>query len=153
MRQLFFALAFVVAACASPHAHADPLAADPQILRSCVLDAGKDRDALEQCVGQLTRSCIAEEGGSNSMTDVLCRSAEADVWQTLVEENTARIAAADPVDGELLATANAAWTQWREAECSYRAYEYGGGSGEQYDRINCHLRLTASRAIDLITAD
>lgn len=153
MRQLFFALALALTACATPAAHADTLSADPQILRACALDAGKDREALEECVGLITRHCVAEEGGSNAMTDVLCRSGEADAWQALIDENAARIAAADPVDGELLAAANQAWTLWREAECEYRAYEYGGGSGEQYDRIVCQLRLTATRAIDLITAD
>lgn len=150
MRQLFFACALALTACATPAARADPLSADPQILRACVIEAGADREALDQCVGLVTRHCVAEEGGSNSMTDVLCRSAEADIWQTLIEEQTARIAAADPVDGELLAAANQAWMQWREAECSFRAYENGGGSGEQYDRVSCHVRLTATRAIDLL---
>lgn len=84
------------------------------------------------------------------MTDVLCRSAEADVWQALIDETTTRVTAADSVDGELLASANQAWTQWREAECSYRAYEFGGGSGEQSDRAVCHLDLTSLRAIDLL---
>lgn len=84
------------------------------------------------------------------MTDVLCRSAEVDVWQALIDESTSRITAADAADGQLLAAANQSWTQWREAECNYRAYEYGGGSGEQYDRIVCHLNLTSARAIDLI---
>lgn len=150
MRQIFFALAFALTACATPAVRADALSADPGILRGCALDAGKDRDALEQCVGLVTRHCTAEEGGSNAMSDVLCHSAEADAWQALIDENTARIAAADAVDGALLVGANQAWMHWREAECNYRAYEYGGGSGEQYDRIDCHLRLTATRAIDLI---
>lgn len=150
MRQIFFALALLLSACATPAAHADPLQADSQILRSCVTAAGQTRDALNQCVGLVTRSCVEAEGGSNSMTDVLCRSAEVDVWQALIDESTSRITAADAADGQLLAAANQSWTQWREAECNYRAYEYGGGSGEQYDRIVCHLNLTSARAIDLI---
>ena len=151
MRQLFFALAFVVTACATPHANADILQADAQILRTCVARAGQDRVALQQCYGAMTNACVEAEGGSNAMTDVLCRSVEAETWQVLVEENTARITAADAADGELLAAANQAWTLWRDAECSYRAYEYGGGSGEQYDRVVCYLDLTSARAIDLIT--
>lgn len=150
MRRLFFALALVLSACATPQANADPLSSDPMILTSCVSEAGKDRDQLMQCALRMTRHCVAEEGGSNSFTDVLCTSAEADAWRALIDENTARIAAADATDGALLVTANQAWTQWREAECSYRAYEYGGGSGEQYDRVTCHLRLTVERAINLI---
>ena len=150
LRQLLFALAVTLAACATLDADADPLPADPEILRTCVAQAGKDRAALSDCVGFVTRACIEAEGGPNSMSDVLCRSAEADIWQTLIEEATVRITAADPVDGELLAAANQTWTQWREAECNYRAYEFGGGSGEQYDRIVCHMTLTAVRAVNLI---
>jgi uncharacterized protein YecT (DUF1311 family) len=153
LRQLLFALAFTLAACATPSANADPLPADPQILRTCVAQASKDRVALSECVGHVTRACVEAEGGPNSMSDVLCRSAEADIWQTLIEEATVRIMAADPADGALLASANQAWTQWRDAECNYRAYEYGGGSGEQYDRVVCHLDLTATRAVDIIIAN
>lgn len=152
MRQLFFALAFALSACATPQASADPLPADPQLLRTCVMQAGSDRAALQQCVGVVTRACIAAEGGSNSFSDVLCRSAEADIWEAVIAESTTRITGADPIDGELLATSSQAWNAWREAECNYRAYEYGGGSGEQYDRIVCQLDLTSARAIDLILA-
>lgn len=150
MRQWFFAVVVLLAACATPGANADPLAAESQLLRGCVTQAGQDRAALAQCVGLVTRACVEAEGGPNAMSDVLCRSAEADIWQTLVDETTARIATADAVDGELLGAANQSWAQWREAECNYRAYEFGGGSGEQYDRIVCHLNLTSARAIDLI---
>lgn len=150
MRQIIFALAFVLSSLAAPGARADILQADAQILRSCVASAGQDRAALQQCYGAMTRSCVEAEGGSNSMTDVLCRSVEYETWQVLVEEASARIAAADPRDGELLAASNAVWTQWREAECEYRAYEFGGGSGEQFERVVCYLDLTSARAIDLI---
>lgn len=152
MRQLIFALAFAATACATPHANADTMQVDPQILRTCVAQAGQDRAALSQCVGLVTRACVEAEGGSNSMTDVLCRSGEADVWTTIIEERTASITTADPVDGNLLATSSQAWETWRDVECEYRAYEYGGGAGEQYDRIVCYLDLTSERAISLITA-
>lgn len=150
MRRLLISCALVLTTCASPPAQADPLPADPQLLRACVAQAGEDRAALQQCYGLVTRACIEAEGGSNSMSDVLCRSAESDVWEELIAEATTRITAADPVDGELLAASSEAWAAWRDAECSYRAYEFGGGVGEQYDRVVCHLDLTSARAIDLI---
>lgn len=152
MRQLFFALAFALTACATPTAHADPLPIDLSILRTCVAQAGQDRAALEQCRGLITQACIEAEGGSNSFSDVLCRSGESDSWSILLYERAIQIAAADPEDGRLLEAANLAWEQWREAECNYRAYEYGGGSGEQFDRAVCDLDLTSARAIDLILA-
>lgn len=150
MRQLFFALAFVATACASPHAAADVLQSDARLLDACITQASGDRAALHQCVGVMTRACVQAEGGSNSMTDVLCRSSESLAWGALIDAASERIAAADPADGALLAAANNAWTDWREAECSYRAYEFGGGSGEQYDRVVCDLELTSGRAIGLI---
>lgn len=150
MRRLLLACASVLSACATPQACADPLPADPELIRTCVTRAGEDRSALQQCKGIVTRDCIEAEGGPNSMSDVLCRSAEADIWQALIDESTARIAEADPVDGALLAAANTSWSLWRQAECEYRAYEYGGGTGEQHDRVVCHLDLTSARAIDLI---
>jgi uncharacterized protein YecT (DUF1311 family) len=150
MRRLLLACALVLTACATSQAHADPLPADPELIRTCVTQAREERAALQLCPGVVTRACVESEGGPNAMSDVLCRSAEADIWQALIDQATMRITAADPVDGELLAAANASWTRWREAECEYRAYEYGGGSGEQYDRVVCHLDLTSARAIDLI---
>jgi uncharacterized protein YecT (DUF1311 family) len=152
MRRLLIACALVLTGCASQQAYADPIPADPELIRACVAQAGQDRAVLQQCPGMVTRACIDAEGGSNSMSDVLCRSSEADIWQVLIDEATTRITAADPVDGELLNAANASWKQWRDVECIYRSYEFGGGSGEQYDRVVCYLDLTAARAIDLITA-
>ena len=151
MRQLFFACALALASCATPDARADPLPIDSAILRTCVSEAGQDRAALEQCRGLITRACVEAEGGSNSMTDVLCRHGESHVWMVLLYERTAQISEADPVDGRLLDAANRAWNDWLDAECNYRAYEYGGGSGEQYDRVVCGLELISARAIDLIT--
>ena len=151
MRQLFFALALLVTACATPPARADVLQSDARLLDACIAQTSGDRVALQQCVGVMTRACVEAEGGSNSMTDVLCRSSESLAWSAIIEAATERITAADPADGALLAAANNAWTEWRETECSYRAYEFGGGSGEQYDRVACDLELTSSRAIGLIT--
>jgi hypothetical protein len=121
MRRLLIACALLLTACGAPQAHADPLPADPQLIRTCVTQAGQDRAALEQCKGIVTRACVEAEGGPNAMSDVLCRSAEADIWQALIDESSARIAAADAVDGQLLSGANASWAGWREAVCGYRA--------------------------------
>jgi uncharacterized protein YecT (DUF1311 family) len=55
-------------------------------------------------------------------------------------------------DPQRLAAANTAWEAWAEAECDYWAWEEGGGSGEQVDRVQCHARVTAERAITLIVA-
>lgn len=149
MRQLFFALALLVSACAAPPASADQIAADHQLLRSCVAQASGDRAALAQCAGVIARACIEAEG-VNTMSEVLCWSAEADAWQSEINAATTRIAAADPVEGEMLANANTAWTAWLDSECAYRAYEIGDGSGQQVDHVRCAADLTTARAIDLL---
>jgi uncharacterized protein YecT (DUF1311 family) len=51
-----------------------------------------------------------------------------------------------------LERANAAWNAWAEAECEYWAWEEGGGSGEQVDRVQCLAQITAARTISLLVA-
>jgi hypothetical protein len=110
MRRLLIACALVLTAYATQQAHADPIPADPELVRACVAQAAQDRAALQQCPGIVTRACIEAQGGSNSMSDVLCRGAEAGIWEALIAESTARITAADPVDGALLNASSQLWT-------------------------------------------
>lgn len=149
MRQFFFALALLVSACATPPALADQIAADHQLVRSCIAQANGDRATLAQCGGVMARACIEAEGVS-TMSEVLCWSAEADAWQSEINDATTRVAASDAVEGEMLTNANTAWSAWLDSECAYRAYEFGGGSGEQVDHVRCAADLTTARAIDLL---
>ncbi len=149
MRRLLIACAFALTACATPQAHADEILANPEVLRSCVTAAGADRAALAQCEGLMARDCFEAEGLS-TMSEVLCWDRETNAWEDLVNANTVRIEAADAEKGARLRSANEAWAVWLEAECEYRAYEFGGGSGEQVDRVRCAAALTTARAIDLI---
>lgn len=148
MRQLLFALALACGGHATP-ARADPLQASPEFLTTCVAGAGEDRTALEACRGSVARPCIDAEG-QGYHSDVLCWSAEAEAWRSLIETTTVHIEAADADKGARLRPANTAWEAWLDAECNYRAYEFGGGSGEQVDRVRCAADLTTSRAIDLL---
>jgi uncharacterized protein YecT (DUF1311 family) len=152
MRQLVFALA--VAACVAPPASADPFeSAQPQLLDVCLQSAGASREGLQQCVGVVANPCIATDGAATS-SYVLCWSAEADAWNTHLSRATTRLNETQEARSpSRLAEANKAWSEWRDAECEYWAWEEGGGSGEQVDRARCHARLTADRAISLLTAD
>ena len=149
MRQLFFALALLAAACATPTARADEIAADPQLAQTCVTEAGADYAALERCKGVVANACIEAEGPS-TMSLVLCWSAEYAVWRAMIETSTARIEAADAEKGIRLQRVNEAWQAWLDAECDYFSYEFGGGSGEQVERVQCAVVLTHRRAIDLL---
>lgn len=148
-RGLTVAIVFI-AACAG--ARADELPARPELLTACIAEAGADRAALEACQGVVANDCIAAEGPS-TMSVVLCWSAESDAWDVaLIRASTQvneRWAGKDPLR---LANANQAWSAWREAECEYWAWEEGGGSGEQVERVQCAARVTADRAIALILA-
>jgi uncharacterized protein YecT (DUF1311 family) len=139
-----------VHACAT--ADADPLPADPALLHACVAGANTEHAALEQCRGVVANPCIAEEGPS-TMSTVLCWSAEAEAWEDVIARATARLNETQSYrDPARLARANEAWDAWAEAECEYWAWEEGGGSGEQVDRVECAARVTADRAIALLEA-
>jgi hypothetical protein len=135
-----------------------PVSADPfesynaELVTACVASAGAESAALHQCLGAGATPCIAAEGAS-TMAYVLCWDHEATTWRELVARASTDLSARQSYrDPERLAAANTAWEAWVEAECSYWAYEEGGGSGEQVDRARCHARVNADRAITLITA-
>lgn len=148
MRQLLMALAFVVTSLPAVAA-ADPLDSRPDELMACVSASAAERDALVQCIGAQAFPCIEREGAS-TMAEVLCWSAEAETWRTIITEATTALSAqAAYRDPARLATANTAWFAWAEAECDYLSWEEGGGSGEQVDRVRCAAGLQAERAIAL----
>lgn len=144
-----FVVALAAACAPTQAARADPLeGADPAALNACFA-AEETREALEQCRGMVTRACV-EANGPGTHSDVLCSSAEADAWDALIAQETAELNRTQQYkDPARLAAANAAWSQWREAECDYWAWEEGGGSGEQVERVECAARVTADRAIAL----
>lgn len=133
-------------------ARADELPAHPEALHACIADDAGNQIALDACRGIVANPCIEAEGPATSST-VLCWSAEADAWDAAVihaaTQLSERQSYRDPVR---LARANEAWSAWRDAECDYWAWEEGGGSGEQVERVQCAARITADRAIALLTA-
>jgi uncharacterized protein YecT (DUF1311 family) len=153
MLRLAVALALVLSMASFAPARADELESyRPGLLISCVDAAGRDRAALRSCVGTAANSCIEQEGAA-TMAYVLCFSAEADTWRTLMDAAAARLNAEQSYrDPNRLANATKAWESWMEAECEYWGWQEGGGSGEQVDRVSCAAGLTAERAISLIAA-
>ncbi|UPT64401.1 MAG: lysozyme inhibitor LprI family protein [Hyphomonadaceae bacterium JAD_PAG50586_4] len=151
MRQWICALALIIAASATPTA-ADTMETHPEALRACVLAPDATREALQQCGGAQARPCIEAEGGG-TMSEALCWNAEAETWNALITEATnALTERASYRDPNRLKRANTTWAAWADAECEYWAWEEGGGSGEQVERVTCAARLRAHRAIDLMLA-
>ena len=151
MRQVFVALMLIFAS-AAPVA-ADPLETDPALLRACAAAANATRAALGLCLGAQARPCIEAQGGG-TMAEALCWNAEADTWDALISEaSAAHSARASYRDPHRLKRANTDWAAWAESECAYWAWEEGGGSGEQVERVMCAARLRAHRAIDMMRAE
>lgn len=150
MRQLIIAGVLALTAWVA-EARADPIQADPGLLDACIARAAGNSAGLDQCRGAMARPCIEAEG-VGTMSEVLCWSEEHAAWQEVVASTTERLGANDEQKGARLHRANEAWTAWVDAECSYRSYEFGGGSGEQVDRVRCAADLAADRAISLLAA-
>jgi len=151
---LVAALAFALAAIAQgTPARADPFDSYQEgSLLECVVNSGSDQAALHRCVGSAANPCSARDGGATS-SYVLCWSHEADSWRALMHGAIGDLNQRNPArDPQRLAATSAAWEAWAEAECDYWAWEEGGGSGEQVDRVQCLARVTAERAIALMVA-
>jgi len=145
------ALALVATAQCAP-VRADPFDSyNPDLVGGCVAGAGAAEEALRRCIGAGATPCIAADGGATS-SHVLCWSHEGDTWRGFMNGAISELNMRAYRDAQRLATANAAWEAWAEAECDYWAWEEGGGSGEQVDRVRCQARVTAERAITLIAA-
>lgn len=149
---LVVGLMFALAATARP-VSADPFESyNAELVPACVSSAGVEEAALRQCIGAAATPCIAAEGAS-TMAYMLCWDHEATTWRELVTRASSDLSARQSYrDPARLAAANAAWEMWQESECDYWAWEEGGGSGEQVDRARCYARISAERAIALITA-
>jgi hypothetical protein len=151
---LVAALAFALAATAQcAPVRADPFESyNPSLVTECVAGAGADSDSLHRCIGAGATPCIQADGQTTSSL-VLCWSHESDTWRELMARATESMNTRHTYrDPHRLAAANASWEAWAEAECEYWAWEQGGGVGEQVDRVRCHARVTAERAIALIAA-
>lgn len=152
MRAISAALLLVFLSTTAP-AHADSAVQyDAAPLQACIAAAGASATALAECKGDGAAPCIAAEGGV-TMAMTLCWDEEAQTWQGVMDATETRLRTAHPQHNEALAAARDAWEDWVEAECSYRASAYDGGSGAQVEHTQCAATLTADRAIRLIQTE
>ena len=134
------------------------------ILETCYETAAEDtRDA---CRGKMAEACMAaEEGGYSTLGMVQCTNAEATVWDRFLnEEYKATMAALKAMDAEeavyfpefanraeSLRDAQRAWIAFRDAECGLAYAMWGSGSMRNVAAVNCHLEMTATRTIELLS--
>lgn len=133
------------------------------ILRSCYAET-PDTDAKEACLGGISTACMeTEEGGQTTLGITWCLSAEADVWDELLNDeyaqarDQAKAADADEaayfpdyaVRVDKLLAAQRAWIAFRDAECALEYAEWGAGSMRNIAFADCRMTMTAERTLDL----
>lgn len=124
-------------------------------LWGCVADAGDGWHAGAVCIGRSAEACIEESGAHDSITVAQCLEAEAKGWDGVL--NTAYQSLRTglsgpemlPVAAVALKDAQRAWIAFRDAECLSRG-NLTTGTAHFEDGADCTLRVTATRALDLI---
>lgn len=140
-------------------ASAQEFTVDPQAVRSCF--ANTDIGAIyPPCLGQASGQCQEHTGGSSTMAIVECIQAETHIWDDILnEEYQATQAYNAEQDGagnsqvldrtDALRDAQRAWIAFRDADCAARYAIWQDGTIRSIVAANCHLTMTASRAVDL----
>lgn len=152
MRRSLAALAWGLAACATPagaDVSYDP-AEDRGAVETCIAGFETPEALREECRGVVEIPCThSGEYGGATFELVLCHAREAEAWQAALDVRLTRLAADYPERAALLETAHAAWTAWREAECSYHRADAQGGSAEQVIAAQCQARMTFERVVEV----
>jgi len=111
------------------------------------------RDTAPACVGEAAVRCQDRAGGTTTLGIAECLMAETGVWEDLMHDALARksqdLAQRAPGLAPALAEAQAAWAAYREAACGLQYRIWSEGSIRTIVAGNCHLRMTAARALDV----
>jgi len=118
-------------------------------LSQCIAGAG-DNAALEGCVGVVSSSCIAEEGGDTTMGMVQCYAREHAAWDGQLNAVYRRLRQGDDGGESALQRAQRAWITFRDANCEAMTLPYSGGSLRSVLHASCMADMTAHRTIELI---
>lgn len=150
MRQLFFALALGITACATPEARADlPEVTYAERVSVCVTAAEGDRAALNACKGAASQPCMDADGGESTLGMTMCLAEEGSAWEALMNAAQTRLAQRQETVAALT-SAQEQWRAYREAECGYAVARWGEGSGARVELAGCMATMVADRAIVLI---
>lgn len=121
----------------------------------CVEAAGDNWHAGARCIGGFATACISDAGLTDSISIAQCMETETQAWDavlnTAYQSLRADLAGPDmlPVAAEALRDAQRAWIPFRDAECLSRG-NLTTGTGHFEDGAACMMRVTATRALDLI---
>ncbi|MCL3882776.1 lysozyme inhibitor LprI family protein [Marivita sp. GX14005] len=150
----------VIAALAFPGmAAAQNLGADPQIVRGCFASTPPG-SVYPPCLGQASGQCQQLPGGSTTIGMMECIQAETAHWDAILNEQYGRTQdfnamqdaqGASPVMDrtDALRDAQRAWIAFRDADCAARYALWQDGTMRSIVAANCHLTMTAQRALEL----
>ena len=126
-----------------------PYADERAAIAAC---AARPDVAIEQCAGIFAAPCLARPGGETTAGAIACFSAAGAVWDDLLTDTLAAVAAAQVGQAQrrALDTAQSRWRAWREAECAYAAARFAGGSLAGVARAGCLHDETARRTLKLM---
>ncbi|WP_292288044.1 lysozyme inhibitor LprI family protein [Marivita sp.] len=145
--------------CAPQVSEAQGLTIDPQIVRDCF--ATTETGAFfPACLGQASGQCQDLPGGSTTIGIAECIAAETAEWDTILNEEyqaTQKVNESADTDGlsqvmdrsDALRDAQRAWIAFRDADCGARYAMWQNGTIRTIVAANCHLTMTAQRAISL----
>ncbi|WP_439122885.1 lysozyme inhibitor LprI family protein [Marivita sp.] len=152
-------LMIAAVACAPQIGAAQDLTIDPQIVRDCFENT--EIGALyPMCLGQAAGQCQDMPGGSTTIGIAECIQAETAMWDVILNEEYKWTQMANETADEegrsqvmdrsdALRDAQRAWIAFRDADCTARYAMWQDGTIRSIVGANCHLTMTAGRAIDL----
>lgn len=147
----------------SAHAQDAEVASFGPLLQQCYEEA-QGASAKSQCLGSLSKACMAQPGGESTLGMAMCASAEAQVWDKFLNaEYQALMAFSKVMDvdeavyfpefakrEESLRAAQRAWIAYRDAECGLAYALWGSGSMRNIAGSDCIMQMTAQRTIELL---
>ena len=125
----------------------------------CVAEAPDPRT----CIGRMAKTCIAARAdGETTLGMVACLDAEAAAWDRMLNaewagamaqaramDATGDVAGPDLTRADTLRAAQRAWIAFRDADCRAQGARWGTGTLRSVSVANCHLGMTAERALHL----
>lgn len=140
-------------------ATAQQLHSDASIVRACFANTPVGA-VFPTCLGEASGQCQEQPGGSTTVGMADCISSETAAWDAILNEEykatQAALAEQDSAGGahildrtDALLAAQRAWIAFRDADCTARYAIWQDGTIRTIVGANCHLTMTASRAIEL----
>lgn len=147
MRQILLSVALLCAPIAPASADVDTIETAP--IAACLGAAAGEGTTPRACRGVIAQPCLDSDGGYTTYGMVMCYSAEAEAWESVISGALDRLTATEPDLAPSLAASQDAWRAYRDAECSYRVNRWGEGSGARVALASCIADLSAERGIAL----